>query len=141
MTTFKRFLFFMYFVMFIIKLECKLISRRLESISQDCDQRTFDVQRVDVFAGDSVDLVCGCHRSHSYAGNQQGVKLSSGAVTDKSNFVDLTAWTFSRQLSPFKESYFALNRNKASLYASNDFVWSTKLCKMLQKFCIYWNDF
>lgn len=108
----KRLIFVLCFVGHISQSEGKVISRDLDSLTQVCDQPSFEAQRIDVFTGDDVDMVCACHESSQAAQNRQGMKFTDGVVTDKSNYLDMTTWTYAKSFSPIKETYFALHRNK-----------------------------
>ena len=99
----------------------KLIRRVEKDVHQTC-RRTLQLQRLDVFEGDAVQLVCTC-QSQSQNQNLAGRSV----VTDSSDFLDVSIWSFARNLKiPFRLNDFTFSINKVQkiffLSKVNNFV-------------------
>ena len=86
---------------------CVLITRSAEKVHQICNKK-LQLQRIDAFEGDQVKLACSCKKKQT-----ENESTESKVVTDKSDSLDITTWSFARTLSQLDDQlHFALNLNK-----------------------------
>ena len=85
-----------------------LIRQTDTDVQQTC-RGTLQLQRVDAFAGDDVQLACTCQNQLQ---SQQQTKRKN-VVTDSSDFLDISAWAFAGELQDPIETYdfsFVINK-------------------------------
>jgi len=100
--------------LYLIFLHCLTISASIVIRRDDADvhqacMETLQLQRIDLFEGDDVQLACTCQKQLQ---NQQQAKMRS-VVTDSSDFLDISVWSLARQLqNPIEFNDFSLVANK-----------------------------